>query len=104
MRTGITLTMSALLLPGATAWAQRPDHPCQAEEVAVARSKVLAQALAVAPQQLEAAQNALAQCQAMQAQLATKEARLAELRAAEAALRAQQATLSARGDAREQRL
>jgi Spy/CpxP family protein refolding chaperone len=103
MRTVIISTMSALLLSAPPASAQQAAKPCQAEEVAVQRSKVLAEAQAVAPQQLEAAQNALALCQALQAQLAAREPTLAALRAAESALRAQQAALSARQDARVER-
>jgi len=82
MRTAIVLVLTA-----AAASAQQQARPCQAEDVAVQRSKVLAESQAIAPQQLEAAQNALAQCQALQVQTAT---RVAELRAAEAALRARE--------------
>jgi Spy/CpxP family protein refolding chaperone len=85
MRTAIILVLTI-----GTAFAQQAPKPCDYDERAVQRMKVIREKGLVAQQEVDDAQAALAQCQAHQAELkAAEQARLArteELRSAVAAL------------------
>jgi Spy/CpxP family protein refolding chaperone len=101
MRTGILLTISALVFSGATAFAQSASNSCQAEERNLQREKVLLQEKAIAQQEVERAQENLAQCQERiaqgQARQAEVQAKMAEFEALAAQEKAREAKLDELG-------
>jgi len=81
------IAIALMTISAGMVFAQRQASPCQAEETAVQRFKVLLQDKAVPPPQVDEAQAVLAHCQARQAKLAevkaetmATQAKLEELR------------------------
>jgi Spy/CpxP family protein refolding chaperone len=87
MRTIKTLIVSALMLSGVAALAQKPASPCLLQESALQRNKALQDKGVISQEQLQATQDALAECQAqlaglaaIKAQESANQARLDDLR------------------------